>query len=220
MPDGAFNVVVLISGNGSNLQAIIDEARAGRLPIHIAAVISDRPGAYGLTRATQAQIPTHVIDHRAFAQRAEFDAALMRQIDAYTPDLVVLAGFMRILTPDCVSHYQGRMINIHPSLLPRYQGLHTHRRVLEDGENEHGASVHYVTPELDSGPVILQARIPVLADDTPESLQQRVHQVEHRIYPAAIRLIATGQVSFRHNQVYYGDQPITPEQRDYAAQTP
>ena len=217
MPDGTFNVVVLISGNGSNLQAIIDEARAGRLPIHIAAVISDRPGAYGLTRAAQAQIPTHVIDYRAFAQRAEFDTALMRQIDAYVPNLVVLAGFMRILTPDCVTHYQGRMINIHPSLLPRYQGLHTHRRVLEDGENEHGASVHYVSPELDSGPVILQARIPVLADDTPETLQQRVHQVEHRIYPEAIHRIATGQVSFRQNQVYYDDQPITLEQRNYAS---
>lgn len=220
MPDNTFNVVVMISGNGSNLQAIIDEVHAGRLPVNIAAVISDRHGAYGLTRAEQAQIPTHVIDFRQFAQRADFDAALMRQIDAYTPDLVVLAGFMRILTPDCVEHYKGRMINIHPSLLPHYQGLHTHRRVLEAGEHEHGASVHYVTPELDSGPVILQARIPVLATDTPESLQQRVHQVEHQIYPAAIWRIATGQVSFRHNQVYYEDQPIAKEQRDYAVETP
>lgn len=219
MPDGAFSVVVLISGNGSNLQAIIDEVQAGRLPIKLAAVISDRPGAYGLTRAEQAQLPTHVIDFRQFATRDDFDAALMQQIDAYRPDLVVLAGFMRILTPACVMHYQGRMINIHPSLLPRYQGLHTHRRVLEAGEREHGASVHYVTPELDSGPVILQARIPVLADDTPERLQQRVHQVEHRIYPVAIRRIAAGQVSFRQNQVYYGDQPIAQEQRDYAVET-
>ncbi|MEJ2359843.1 MAG: phosphoribosylglycinamide formyltransferase [Gammaproteobacteria bacterium] len=214
-----FSVIVLISGNGSNLQAIIDEVQQDRLPVKIAAVISDRPGAYGLTRAEQAQIPTHIIDFRQYPERAEFDAALTQCIDRYAPDLIVLAGFMRILTPAFVEHYLGRMINIHPSLLPKYQGLHTHRRVLAAGEREHGASVHYVTPELDSGPLILQARIPVLAEDTAESLQQRVHQVEHQIYPAAIRRIATGQVSFRHNQVYYDNKPIIDEQREYAVQT-
>lgn len=213
-----FSVVVLLSGNGSNLQAIIDAIQQHHLAIHIAAVISDRPQAYGLTRAQQAGLCTHVIDYRHYAERADFDAALTRQIDAYSPDLVVLAGFMRILTTECVNHYLGKMINIHPSLLPKYQGLHTHRRVLEAGEAEHGASVHYVTPELDSGPIILQARIPVLAEDTAESLQQRVHQVEHRIYPEAIQRIATGQVSFRNNQVYYADQPITQEQLDYAVE--
>lgn len=218
MQHGDFSVIVLISGNGSNLQAIIDQIRQGRLPISIAAVISDRPTAHGLSRADNAGIPTHVIDYRQFPERARFDAALMQQIDAYHPDLVVLAGFMRILTPICVQHYLGKMINIHPSLLPKYQGLHTHRRVLEAAETEHGASVHYVTPELDSGPVILQARVPVLPGDTPESLQQRVHLAEHQIYPAAIRLIAAGQVSFRQNQVYFDDKPIVDEQREYAVE--
>jgi phosphoribosylglycinamide formyltransferase-1 len=217
MRDGEFHVIVLISGNGSNLQAIIDEIRQGRLAASIVAVISDRPDAYGLRRAEQAGIPTHVIDYQQFPDRASFDAALMRQIDAYQADLIVLAGFMRILSPACVQHYLGKMINIHPSLLPKYQGLHTHRRVLEAGETEHGASVHYVTPELDSGPVIVQARVPVLPGDTPESLQQRVHQVEHQIYPAAVRRIAAGQVTFRHNQVYFEDKPIVDEQREYAA---
>lgn len=218
MQHGTFSVIVLISGNGSNLQAIINAIRQNRLPIKIAAVISDRPGAYGLTRAEQAQIPTHVIDYRQFADRTRFDAALMQQIDADQPDLVVLAGFMRILTPDFVRHYLGHMINIHPSLLPKYQGLHTHRRVLEAGETEHGASVHFVTPELDSGPVILQARVPVLPGDTPESLQQRVHQAEHQIYPTAIARIAAGQVSFRQNQVYFNNKPIVDEQREYAVE--
>jgi len=216
MQDGEFRVIVLISGNGSNLQAILDEIRQGELHISIVAVISDRPNAYGLRRAEHARIPTHVVDYRQFPDRASFDAALMQQIDAYQADLIVLAGFMRILTPDCVQHYLGKMINIHPSLLPKYQGLHTHRRVLEAGETEHGASVHYVTPELDSGPVILQARVPVILGDTPESLQQRIHQVEHQIYPVAIRRIAAGQVTFRHNQVYFEDKPIVDEQREYA----
>lgn len=218
MPHGTFNVIVLISGNGSNLQAIIDAIQQDKLPIAIQAVISDRPGAYGLTRAQQANIPTHIIDYKHFSDRIRFDKALMQQIDAYQPDLIVLAGFMRILTPECVQHYLGKMINIHPSLLPKYQGLHTHHRVLEAGETEHGASVHYVTPELDSGPIILQARVPVLASDTAESLQQRVHQAEYQIYPAAIALIATGQVSFRNNQVYYQEKPIQDQQREYAVE--
>lgn len=216
MHHGEFNVIVLVSGNGSNLQAIIDQIRQGKLHVTLRAVISDRPGAYGLTRARKSDIPTHVIDFKQYSNRADFDTALMHQIDAYQPDLVVLAGFMRILTPECVQHYLGKMINIHPSLLPRYQGLHTHRRVLEAGDTEHGASVHFVTPELDSGPVILQARVPVSGSDTVESLQQRVHQVEHQIYPAAIARIAAGQVAFRNNQVYYQDKPIQDKQREYS----
>jgi len=211
-----FNLIVLISGNGSNLQAIIDHIQQGKLPVHLQAVISDRPGAYGLTRAQNANIPVHVIDYKQYADRAAFDTALMQQIDAYQPDLIVLAGFMRILTTEFVQHYLGKMINIHPSLLPRYQGLHTHLRVLEAGETEHGASVHYVTPELDGGPIILQARVPVLASDTVETLQQRVHQAEHQIYPAVIARIAAGQVTFRNDQVYYQDHPIREEQREYA----
>jgi phosphoribosylglycinamide formyltransferase-1 len=218
MRHGEFNVIVLISGNGSNLQAIIDTIQQGKLQATLQAVISDRPNAYGLTRADKANIPTHVVDYKQFSDRAAFDKALMQQIDAYQPDLIVLAGFMRILTSECVQHYLGKMINIHPSLLPKYQGLQTHQRVLQAGETEHGASVHYVTPELDSGPVILQARVPVLASDSAESLQQRVHHAEHQIYPAAIARIAAGQVVFRNNQVYYQDKPIQDEQRDYVVE--
>jgi len=216
MRQGKFKLIVLISGNGSNLQAIIDNIQQGKLPVHLQAVISDRPGAFGLTRAENAHVPVHVIDYKQYPDRAAFDSALMQQIDTYQPDLIVLAGFMRILTPVCVQHYLGKMINIHPSLLPKYQGLDTHRRVLEAGETEHGASVHYVTPELDSGPVILQARVPVLATDSADSLRQRVHEAEHQIYPIAIARIAAGQVSFRNDQVYYQDHPIRKEQRDYA----
>jgi len=215
MGHAPFSVIVLISGKGSNLQAIIDEVRAGQLQIDIAAVISDRPGAGGLARASAAGIPTHVIDFSRFASREEFDMALQRQIDACHPDLIVLAGFMRILSRTFVEHYLGRMINIHPSLLPKYQGLHTHRRVLEAGDRQHGASVHFVTPELDSGPVILRARIPVRDNDSAESLQQRVHAVEHKIYPEAIRRIAAGQLAFRNNQVYYRDHPIQEAQCEY-----
>lgn len=218
MQHGVFKLIVLISGNGSNLQAIINSIHQDKLGATISAVISDRPGAYGLMRASNAHIPTHIIDYKQFSDRTAFDTALMRQIDAYQPNLIVLAGFMRILTPQFVQHYLGKMINIHPSLLPKYQGLNTHRRALEAGEVEHGASVHYVTPELDSGPVILQARVPVLASDTAETLQQRVHQAEHQIYPAAIQRIATGQVTFRNNQVYYQDEPIRDQQREYAVE--
>jgi phosphoribosylglycinamide formyltransferase-1 len=142
----------------------------------------------------------------------------MEQIDAYTPDLIVLAGFMRILTEDFVQHYLGKMINIHPSLLPKHQGLNTHQRVLQAGDKEHGATVHYVTPELDSGPIIQQARLPVLPDDTVQSLQQRVHALEHRIYPAALQLIASGQVAFRNNQVYYHNAPMSAKQREYSSE--
>jgi len=219
MGHGEFNVIVLISGNGSNLQAIIDQIQQNKLSVTLQAVISDRPDAYGLTRAHKANIPTHVIDYKQYSDRATFDAALMQQIDAYQPDLIVLAGFMRILTPECVQHFLGKMINIHPSLLPKYQGLHTHRRVLEAGDTEHGASVHYVTPELDSGPIILQTRVPVLDSDTVETLQQRVHLAEHQIYPAAIARIAAGQVTFRKHQVYYQDQPIQDAQREYTVES-
>ena len=215
MTDGQFKIIVLISGNGSNLQAIIDEIQQGKLNVSICAVISDRPGAYGLQRATKAKIPGHVIEYSRYEDRASFDTALMQQIDAYQPDLIVLAGFMRILTPEFVQHYLGKMINIHPSLLPKYQGLNTHRRALEAGDEEHGATVHYVTPELDSGPVILQAQVPVLASDSAETLEQRVHQAEYQIYPEAIRLIASGQVSFRNNLVYYHDKPISSAQRNF-----
>jgi phosphoribosylglycinamide formyltransferase-1 len=199
----SFNIVVLISGNGSNLQAIIEAIEQGLLPVKICAVISNRTDAYGLTRASEHHIPTHVIEHQQFTDREGFDNALAAAIDQYQPDLIVLAGFMRILTDGFVKKYLGKMINIHPSLLPKYQGLDTHDRVLAADEEEHGASVHYVVPELDSGPVIMQESLPVLPGDTPASLATRVHAIEHKIYPEAIRRIALGQVSFRNNAVYY-----------------
>jgi len=186
MADRGKRLAVLISGNGSNLQAIIDACRAGALDATIAVVVSNEPGAYGLERARRAGIKSEVMDHRAFADRTGYDHALASLLDRYVPDLVVLAGFMRILTPGFVEHFSGRIINLHPSLLPKFPGLDTHRRAIEAGDREHGASVHFVTADLDAGPVIIQRRIPILPDDTPETLQHRVHAVEHQILPAAI----------------------------------
>ena len=211
--DKPFSLIVLISGNGSNLQAIIDQIEQGQLAVQISAVISNRADAYGLTRARQHHIPTHIIDHHNYADRESFEQALSEVIEDYQPDLIVLAGFMRILTTAFVEKYLGKMINIHPSLLPRYQGLNTHARVLQANEEEHGATVHYVVPELDSGPVILQARVPVLPTDTPQTLEQRVHDAEYQIYPEAIRRIALGQLSFRNGEVYYDQHPIKPDQQ-------
>jgi phosphoribosylglycinamide formyltransferase-1 len=216
MPEQAFNLVVLISGTGSNLQAIIDQVKAGTLDARICAVISNRVDAFGLQRARQANIPAITVEHDEFESREAFDEALMQKIDAHQPDLVVLAGFMRILTDKFVNHYLGKLINIHPSLLPKYQGLNTHRRVLEAGDSKHGASVHYVTPELDSGPVILQAAVPIFENDTPEQLKERVHEVEHRLYPEAIRRIITGEVSLQGQTVLYRQRPITPEEMQLA----
>ena len=188
------NVVVLISGSGSNLQALIDSIAHDGNPARISAVISNRADAYGLERAKQAGIATAVLDHKQFDGREAFDAALVEAIDAFDPQLVVLAGFMRILTGDFVRHYEGRLLNIHPSLLPKYKGLHTHQRALEAGDREHGCSVHFVTEELDGGPLVVQAVVPVESDDTPESLAQRVHRQEHHIYPLAMRWFAEGRL--------------------------
>lgn len=186
-------VAVLISGSGTNLQALIDAAgeRAG---FSICAVISNRPGAYGLVRAAEAGIPASVVDHRDYPDRESFDSALMAEIDRHTPDLVVLAGFMRILTSEFVRHYSGRLLNIHPSLLPKYQGLHTHQRALEAGDSEHGATVHFVTEELDGGPAIVQALVPVQAEDSAELLAKRVQVQEHKIYPLAVTWFARGRL--------------------------
>ncbi|MEW6691442.1 MAG: phosphoribosylglycinamide formyltransferase [Pseudomonadota bacterium] len=187
-------IVVLISGHGSNLQALIDAERRNELGGgRIVAVFSNRADAFGLERARKAGIPTEVVSHKDFPAREAFDAALMERIDAYRPDLVVLAGFMRILTPAFVHHYAGRLINIHPSLLPKYPGMHTHARALEAGEAEHGATVHFVTEGVDEGPIILQGRVPVMPDDAPETLQQRVHAIEHKIYPEAVRMLCQRQ---------------------------
>ena len=194
MPDTC-DVVVLLSGTGSNLQALIDSDDVKASPATIRAVISNRADAYGLQRAKDAGIDTRVLDHKAFEGREAFDAALIKVIDEFNPKLVVLAGFMRILSADFVRHYQGRLLNIHPSLLPKYKGLHTHQRALEAGDREHGCSVHYVTEELDGGPLVVQAVIPVESDDSPHSLAQRVHTQEHRIYPLAVRWFAEGRLS-------------------------
>lgn len=187
-------VVVLISGSGSNLQALIDSIASGDNPAQICAVISNRADAYGLQRAQAAGIAAQVLDHKQFASREAFDTALIDAIDAHQPQLVVLAGFMRILSSGFVRHYQGRLLNIHPSLLPKYKGLHTHQRALDAGDQEHGCSVHFVSEELDGGPLVVQAVVPVLSDDSADSLAQRVHGEEHRIYPLAVRWFAEGRV--------------------------
>lgn len=202
------NVVVLISGSGSNLQALIDSIAQGDNPARIAAVISNRADAYGLVRAQNAGIATAVLDHKRFDGREAFDAALIQAIDAHQPDLVVLAGFMRILTPGFVQHYAGRLLNIHPSLLPRHKGLHTHQRALEAGDAEHGCSVHFVTEELDGGPLVVQAVLPVAADDSADSLAQRVHRQEHRIYPLAVRWFAEGRLRLGAQGAMLDGQPL------------
>lgn len=194
MPDTC-DVVVLLSGTGSNLQALIDSDDVKASPTTLRAVISNRADAPGLQRAKNAGIDTRVLDHTAFEGREAFDAALIEIIDTFNPHLVVLAGFMRILSADFVRHYQGRLLNIHPSLLPKYKGLHTHQRALEAQDREHGCSVHFVTEELDGGPLVVQAVIPVESEDTPSSLAQRVHAQEHRIYPLAVRWFAEGRLS-------------------------
>ncbi|MBA1445512.1 MAG: phosphoribosylglycinamide formyltransferase [Chromatiales bacterium] len=201
-------LVALISGSGTNLQAIIDGA-VGDLPVEIRAVISNRPDVYGLTRADNANIPTRVLNHKAFPDRESYDQALIELIDEYQPELVVLAGFMRILTPGFVRHYAGRMFNIHPSLLPKFRGLNTHQQALDEGETLHGASVHFVTEELDGGPLIVQAQVPVQDGDDARTLANRVLQREHLIYPLAIRWFAQQRLWLAGNdQVYLDDQPL------------
>lgn len=188
-------VVILISGRGSNMKSIVEAKNSGELDINIAAVISNRPDAAGLEYAEQQGIVTCTIDHKTFDSRESFDTALADKIDSYNPSLVVLAGFMRILTAEFVEHYSERLINIHPSLLPKFKGLDTHQRAIDAGEAEHGASVHFVTPELDDGPVIAQAKVPVIGGDTASSLAARVLIEEHKLYPAAIqKLMSDGLI--------------------------
>jgi phosphoribosylglycinamide formyltransferase 1 len=184
-------IVVLISGRGSNMAALF----SARLPATIAAVISNDPAAAGLATAREHRAATAVVDHRAHATRESFDEALAREIDRHEPDLVVLAGFMRVLTPAFVERYAGRLINIHPSLLPAFPGLHTHRRALEAGVRFHGCTVHFVTPTVDHGPIIVQAAVPVQANDTEDTLAARVLQQEHRIYPQAVRWFCEGRIA-------------------------
>lgn len=199
-------VVILISGRGSNLQAIVDQTLHQQLPIDIRAVISNNPQAPGLARAQRAGLRTHVIDHRIFPERTQFDRTLINTIESYQPALVILAGFMRILGPDFIERYRGRLINIHPSLLPAFPGLNTHARALESGAKHHGASVHFVTDAVDGGPVIVQATVPVLPGDSPQTLAARVLNQEHRIYPLAIRWFAEGRLTLHGERVLLDGQ--------------
>ena len=185
------------------MQAIVDALATFSVNIEVAAVISNKPEAQGLDFAKQHGIATEVIDHRGFASREAFDDALKERIDRYQPQLVVLAGFMRILTPKFVDHYAGRMINIHPSLLPRFPGIHTHKRALDAGVSEHGASVHFVTSGVDEGPVIIQARVPVLENDDENTLAARVLKEEHYIFPKAVEWIATGRVQLNESGLFF-----------------
>lgn len=192
------SVVILISGRGSNMEAIVRTPLSGA---RVAAVISNRPDAAGLAFAQARGIPTAVVDHTAFPDRDRFDAELARSIDGFAPDLVVLAGFMRVLTEGFVAHYRGRLLNIHPSLLPAFPGLHTHRRALEAGVKVHGATVHFVTPALDCGPVVIQAAVPVLDGDDEAALAARVLAREHRIYPQAVEWFLEGRLEVDGNRV-------------------
>ena len=192
------NIVILISGRGSNMQAIVEAQLPGA---RIAAVIANRPDAAGLAWAAERGIATAALDHKAFASREDFDAALAAQIDAFSPDLVVLAGFMRILTPGFTQHYAGRMFNIHPSLLPAFPGLHTHQRALDAGCRLAGATVHFVTAELDHGPIVAQGAVAVADDDTADSLAAKVLRVEHQIYPQAVRWFVEGRLTLAGQRV-------------------
>ena len=204
-------LVIVISGRGSNLQAILDAQRAGQLPIEIRAVIGNNPSAAGLAIAHAAGLVTQIVDHRDYPERAAFDRALMEAIDRYDPRLVVLAGFMRILGADFIDHYAGRLINVHPSLLPALCGLNTHARALAADARQHGASVHFVSNEVDGGPVIVQAALPVLPGDNATTLAARVLEQEHRILPLAIRWYVEGRLSVRNGRVLLDGQ-VQPQQ--------
>ncbi|EPC03728.1 hypothetical protein L861_04685 [Litchfieldella anticariensis FP35 = DSM 16096] len=204
-------VVVLISGNGSNLQALIDAQSHGELGGEIVAVISNQPNAYGLKRARDAGIDAVVLPHREYESREAFDGALIKVIERHEPDLIVLAGFMRILSPIFVQRFYGRLLNIHPSLLPAYQGLDTHARVLADGAKEHGASVHFVTEELDGGPVVIQAALEITEDDSVETLKNKVHSREHLIYPIAVKWFLEGRLRLGAEGATFDGVPLPPQ---------
>lgn len=201
-------IVALISGGGTNLQAIIDAVLGKTIDGELRAVISNEPAAYGLQRARKAWIPTDVVNHRDFDDRGAFDRALKDRVSRHKPGLVIMAGFMRILTEEFIDAFEGRILNIHPSLLPKYRGLHTHQRALDGGENRHGCSVHFATNELDGGPVILQATVPVRRDDTATSLAARVLEKEHIIYPLCVRWFCQGRVTLHNGQAVFDGEPL------------
>jgi len=201
-------LVVLVSGGGSNLQSFIDACASGQLNAEVSAVVSNNPDAGGLDRAARANIPNLVIDHRNFDCRDNFDKALCELIESFAADLVILAGFMRILTPEFVNHFAGRIMNIHPSLLPAYPGLHTHRRAIEAGDQQAGATVHFVTPELDGGPSIIQARVAIKPKDNEQTLAARVLKLEHLIYPEAVRWFCEGKLTMQKGIASMDNKPI------------
>lgn len=206
--DARLPIAILISGRGSNMRVIAERAASGALPVDVRVVISDQPAAAGLQTAAAMQIPTQVLAPRELADRASYDRALVQLLAQYQPQLIVLAGFMRILTPHFIGAFAGRILNVHPSLLPKYRGLHTHRRVLQAGEAVHGVSVHFVTEELDGGPVIVQAPVQVLPGDSEATLSARVQQGEHRIYPMVIDWFARGRLQLRDQRAWLDGKPL------------
>jgi phosphoribosylglycinamide formyltransferase-1 len=199
---------ILISGSGTNLQAFIDETASGKLDLDLSVVLSNRPEAAGLERARKANISTECLQHQDYPQREQFDAALVERLGAYHPDLIILAGFMRILTGTFVNHFSGRILNIHPSLLPKFPGLDTHQRAIDAGEKWHGSTVHFVTEQLDGGPAIIQRRVPVMPEDSVAELAARVLEVEHRIYPEAARMFAAGRLECRDGSAWLDGEPL------------
>jgi len=209
----ACKTAILISGSGSNLQAFVDAVNAGTLDLNLTVVFSNNPNAYGLQRAELAGIATACIQHNDYPDRESFDRAVIAELDRHEPELLILAGFMRILSPGFVKHYAGRILNIHPALLPLYPGLNTHQRVLDAGDAWHGSTVHFVTEKLDGGPCILQGRLQTIAGETADELQQRVQAIEHQIYPQAAGWVGSGRVEFRDGATWIdgkrADQPET-----------
>jgi len=199
---------VLVSGNGSNLQALMDACAAGRIQGELVGVLSNRPDAFALERAKAAGIATQVLSNQDFGDRDSYDAALIQALETWQPDLLVMAGFMRILTPAFVQHFAGRMLNIHPSLLPKYQGVKTHARAIAAGDTVHGATVHFVTEELDGGPIVLQARVPIFPEDDESSLAERVLSQEHQLYPLVVNWFCQQRLRMQDGQAWLDGQPL------------
>lgn len=207
-PEQTCKIAVLISGGGSNLQSIINHVEQNHINASIACVISNKSDAYGLVRAQRANIPTHIIEHNSYTSREEFDAELVKTLAVYNIKLIVLAGFMRVLSPTLIDEYQGNILNIHPSLLPKHPGLHTHARAIEAGDSEHGCSVHFVTAELDGGPLVIQAKVNVEKTDSAETLAARVLEKEHIIYPLAVKWFCDKRLKLKAGKIHFDHSPL------------